>query len=94
VRVSCQERCKIIWDFTAAANRKVETARPGCRGTYVPQGYAGFVESPNALVIRRLQGDVKKTLDNPPEHISRIRVVLASPERLFAGKGPQDQDRG
>jgi hypothetical protein len=41
-----------------------------------------------------LQGDVKKTLDNPPEHISRIRVVLASPERLFAGKGPQDQDRG
>ena len=90
--VRVEELREVIWNHAVVANGKIEAARPMRGGTNIPQRYAGFAQPSNALGVRNLHGDAKELLDDAPEGIARMGVILAAPERLLSRKRAQDQD--
>jgi hypothetical protein len=87
--VACQESGEVVRDFGTAADRLVEAARPTRRGTNVPKCYAELTELSSAIFVWHFPGNAKERLNNPPEDIARIRVVLTAPKGLFAGGEPR-----
>jgi hypothetical protein len=76
-------------------DRLVEAARPTCRRDHIPQSdpAAGKNHQPR-LVAKALQLLVKRTSEQAPELVRRVRIILSGRKRSVARQAAKDEQLG
>jgi hypothetical protein len=76
------------------ANISIGTSSPAAARDDIPHRHARGLEAPDAIGIRHIESCAEKPPHDWPKGISRMRIVLAAPERLYAGHRAENQTLG